>query len=91
MTSGNCDFFEIAIRSQEHELIPQLCSFDDVSLENPTVAEQGGTGGCTHARQGVPRIWAVARQAGSDVGLITVDLITVELITVELNNVRPNG
>ena len=44
----------------------------------------------------VPRIWAVARQAGSDVGLITVDLITVEPvhvehITVELNNVRPNG
>ena len=50
----------------------------------------------SHARQGVPRIWAVARQAGSDVGLITVDLITVEPvhvehITVELNNVRPNG
>ena len=40
----------------------------------------------SHARQGVPRIWAVARQAGSDVGLITVDLITVEL-----NNLTPNG
>ena len=45
----------------------------------------------SHAKQGVPRIRAFARQAGSDVGLITVDIITVELVTVELNNVKPNG
>ena len=32
----------------------------------------------SHARQGVPRIWAVAR-------LSPVDLIDVELKTVELN------
>ena len=50
----------------------------------------------SHARQGVPRIWAFARQAGSDVGLITVDIINVDivpvqLIHVQLNNVTPNG